>query len=300
MESKRIIIFGGSGFIGTSLVKYLSKLGYIPVVISRSKPSIEVEHAEWDGRHIGPWVSQLEGSYAFVNLVGKSVDCVKTPENADEILRSRVDSTRVIGEALKQITRKPKVWIQMSTAHIYGDSETALCDENSSLGFGLAPFVGKEWESEFHFALPSSIRGVIMRTSFVLGRNGGALPQLKRIARIGLGGKVGSGKQGMSWIHESDVNRFIVTSIENDHYTGIYNLSSPFPKSNQVFMSTLRFQLRVPFGLNSPAWLTRLGAKIIFKTDPELVLYGRYVLPKRLIDEGFEFHYSSLDQALVS
>jgi uncharacterized protein (TIGR01777 family) len=203
-----------------------------------------------------------------------------------------------MGEALREISYPPKVWIQMSTAHIYGDPPVMICTESSPVGEGFAPFVGTAWEQAFIESLPNGMRGVILRTSFVMGRNGGALPKLKRIAQLGFGGKVGHGKQGMSWIHEHDMNELIYQSIINTNYHGVYIASAPNPVSNEEFMRELRKALKMPIGLPAPEWLTRLGARFLFRTDPELALFGRYVKSERLEKEGFVFRFPFLREAL--
>lgn len=295
---KKVIITGGTGFLGISLAKFLKEKGYQPVLVARHTAKLDYHFVQWDGVNLGAWIEVLEGATAVVNLAGRSVDCIKTPDHCDEILRSRVDSTKVIGEALKLIKNPPKVWVQMSTAHIYGDSVSQVCDEDSSTGYGLAPFVGAAWEKTFLAALPEKTRGVRLRTSFVIGRNGGALSSLKRIVNLGLGGKVGSGKQGMSWIHEFDLNNLIYEAITNDKYDGFYIASAPNPISNQKFMKELRRTMKSIIGLSLPLFMVKFGAKYIFKTDPELAIYGRYVRSKRLEEEGFVFRYPNLNQAL--
>lgn len=297
---KKILIFGGTGFIGLSLAKHLKAEGYMPILIARNKPKNYTPHPfiKWNAVHTGAWKHELEEAYAIVNLAGRSVDCVKTPANCDVILRSRVDATLAIGAALKEIKNPPKIWIQMSTAHIYGDPPTQVCTEGSSSGYGLAPFVGKKWEDAFLKSLPNNMRGVRLRTSFVIGKNGGALHNLKRIVRLGLGGKVGDGNQGISWIHEHDMNAIITSAISQDQYEGVYIASSPNPVSNSEFMKSLRKKMRMPIGLSAPEFITKWGAKYLFNTDPELALYGRYVKSKRLEKEGFIFKYPHLKQAL--
>lgn len=296
---KKIVITGGTGFIGLSLANQLKENDYDVVLIARNKPKhVDFSFASWNGYELGDWVSVLENAYAIVNLAGKTVDCIKTPENCDLILRSRVDSTKIIGKALKTLTNPPKIWVQMSTAHIYGDPPSVICTEDASIGLGLAPTVGKAWEEAFFEAIPEGTRGVRLRTSFVIGKNGGALSSLKRIVKLGLGGTVGSGTQGMSWIHEFDMNNIIIQAIENKNYQGFYIASAPNPVSNKVFMKELRKHLRIPIGFPAPAFITRFGARYIFKTDPELALYGRYVKSKRLEEEGFEFKYPTLNEAL--
>ena len=294
---KRIVITGGTGFLGISLAKFLREKGFQPILVARHKPDLDFAFVQWDGVNLGDWCQVLEGAIAIVNLAGRSVDCIKTPDHCDEILRSRVDSTKVIGEALKLAKNPPKVWVQMSTAHIYGDSVSQVCDENSSTGYGLAPFVGKAWEKTFLTALPNNTRGVRLRTSFVIGRNGGALSSLKRIVKLGLGGRVGNGKQGMSWIHEFDLNNLIYEAITNERCDGFYVASAPSPVSNNEFMKQLRGRMKSFIGLSLPLFMIKLGAKYIFKTDPELAIYGRYVKSVRLVDQGFTFKYPDLSQA---
>lgn len=256
---------------------------------------------------MGPWAARLEGAAGLVNLVGRTVDCVKTPNHCDEILRSRVEATAVLGVACRAVAAPPAVWVQMSTAHIYGDPTDVWCDEDSPTGYGLAPTVGIAWEKQFTQSLLPQQRSVILRTSFVIGTNrgagGGALSKLAPLARLGLGGTVGSGRQGMSWIHEVDMNRLFERSLTHDAMTGVYVASSPSPVSNAQFMSTLRQAVpwpKVPLALPALEWMIRIGAPLLLRTDPELALYGRYVTSKRLEREGFVFTYPRLPEALAA
>lgn len=249
----------------------------------------------------------LDGAAGLVNLVGRTVDCVKTPEHCDEILRSRVEATRVLGIACRTVASPPPVWVQMSTAHIYGDPPSVWCDEDSPTGFGLAPAVGIAWEMEFARAVLPQQRGVVLRTSFVVGRNrgagGGALSKLVPLARCGLGGAVGSGRQGTSWIHEVDMNRLFERGLTNDAMHGVYVASSPNPVSNSEFMRGLRRAVpwpKVPLALPAFAWMVRIGAPLLLRTDPEIALYGRYVKSSRLEREGFAFTYPRLPEALAA
>ena len=305
--SGRIVIAGGSGFLGQSLARHLVALGCEVIILTRSASKISEavgEHVQWDARTLGEWKNCLDGANGLVNLVGRTVDCIKTPENCDAILRSRVEATTVLGEASRAVENPPPVWVQMSTAHIYGDPPNSpstpkiVCDENSAFGYGLAPTVGKEWEDALHAAASNEIRKVVLRTSFVIGKDGGALKRLGFLARIGLGGTVGHGRQGMSWIAEHDMNRIFERALTDDTMTGAYIASSPTPVSNKAFMKTLRMAIGMPIGLPAFAWMVKIGAPLLMRTDPELALYGRYVMPKRLLDEGFEFEYPELADAL--
>ena len=297
-----VVIAGGSGFLGQSLARHLTAAEYDVVTIARSAsvPSgAQWQHVTWDGRTVGEWARHLDGADAIVNLTGRTVNCIKTPDHCDEILRSRVESTEVIGRALKSVQTLPRVWVQMATAHRYGDPpEGVVIDEDSAFGYGLAPTVGAAWEDAFGRSAPAEMRRVVLRTSFVLGRHGGALATLARLARLGLGGKIASGRQGMSWIHERDMNRLFTRAIENDSMTGAYIATAPNPVSNEEFMRELRRAVGMPIGLPAFEWMVRIAAPSFLRTDPELALYGRYCVPKRLKDEGFEFSFQDLASAL--
>jgi NAD dependent epimerase/dehydratase family enzyme len=186
----------------------------------------------------------------------------------------------------------------MSTTHIYGDPPSETCDENSIFGYGLAPTVAKAWEEAHIDYIPKGIRSVILRTSFVISKNGGALPRLERLTRLGLGGKISHGNQGISWIHYSDMNRIFRKAIESEEMCGAFIASSPYPVSNKVFMRELRNILNVRIGLPATTWMVKIGAPLIMKTDPELALYGRYCIPTRLSNQGFTFTFPHLNQAL--
>ena len=249
----------------------------------------------------------MEGAAGIINLAGRTVDCIKTPDHCDEILRSRVEATQVVGCAMRSIASPPRVWVQMSTAHIYGDPPSAVCDEDAPFGYGLAPTVGKAWEETFAAAVLPSQRGVILRTSFVIGKpnvgGAGALGRLGSLARLGAGGTVRSGTQGMSWLHEQDMNRIFERGLTDTMMRGVYVASSPQPVANREFMRTLRRHAgglgRRGIGLPAMEWMVRIGAPLLLRTDPELALYGRFVMPRRLIAEGFEFRYPSLAEALA-
>lgn len=308
-QPRRVVIAGGSGFLGVSLAHYLADAGWQVTVLSRNRPRPEGpwEHVAWDARSIGSWTASLDGAMGIVNLVGRTVDCVKTPDHCDEILRSRVEATRLLGIACRTVASPPPVWVQMSTAHIYGDPPSVWCDEESPAGYGLAPTVGIAWEAEFTRAVLPQQRGVVLRTSFVVGRDrgagGGALSKLAPLARCGLGGAVGSGRQGMSWIHEVDMNRLFERSLTDDAMHGIYVASSPNPVNNAEFMRCLRRAVpwpKVPLALPAFAWMVRLGAPLVLRTDPEIALYGRFVTSSRLEREGFAFTYPRLPEALAA
>ena len=311
-EAKRVVIFGGTGFIGLSLARLLLSENYAVFLIARhttdevdklvaqyKQDDERCRFLAWDAEGLGPWVSSLESATAVINLAGRTVDCIKTPENVDVILRSRVETTRLIGRALRALETPPRIWVQMSTAHIYGDPPTARCTEQSAYGYGLAPDVGQAWEAAHVESLLPQMRSVILRTSFVLGTSGGALPTLALLCKLRLGGTVGSGTQGMSWLHEADMNRIMMRALEDQSMSGAYIATAPNPVSNKHFMKALRQSLGVRLGLPTLTWMVKMWAPLLFNTDPELALYGRYCIPQRLLDEKFEFLFSDLDAALT-
>ncbi|MEQ9616679.1 MAG: TIGR01777 family oxidoreductase [Phycisphaerales bacterium] len=302
-KARRVLIAGGSGFLGTNLARALRGRGDGVLVLTRgaAREADGVRFMTWDGRTVGPWAEELPRVDAVVNIAGRTVDCVKTPDHVDEILRSRVESTRVLGEACARTGATPRVWVQMSTAHIYGDPPIGVTiDEDSAFGHGLAPDVGRAWEAAFEDAKPDDTRGVILRTSFVLGRDGGALKRLMTLARFGLGGTVGSGDQGISWIHERDMDRLFLRAIDDESMSGASIATAPNPVSNREFLRALRGAMKMPIGLPALAWMVRIGAPLIMRTDPELALYGRYCVSKRLESEGFEFEHPEIGPALRS
>ncbi len=304
MNEKTVVIAGGSGFLGVSLASHLLESNFKVTILSRNRPRVDGkwEFVEWDARTLDGWQSVIDGADAVVNLVGRTVDCRKTPGHCDEILRSRVEATCVLGEAMRSVASPPPVWVQMSTAHIYGDPPSVICTEKSSFGYGLAPDVGKAWERQFADSIGSDQRGVVLRTSFVVGRDrgagGGALSRLRFVTRLGLGGRIASGRQGMSWIHEKDMNRIFERAILDSSMQGAYIASSPNPVSQRDFMCCLRRSLRMPIGLPATETMVRLGARWLLRTDPELALYGRYVIPERLELAGFSFEFPELADAL--
>ena len=296
----RIVIAGGTGFLGTHLAHHLSASGCEVIVLGRhaATPAGPWRAVRWDARRVGDWVAHLDGAAALVNYVGRSVDCIKTPDHYDEILRSRVEATRVLGQACRAVAKPPGTWVQMSTAHIYGDPPEVTCGESAAFGYGMAPFVAQAWEAEYERAKLDSQRGVVLRTSFVIGKGGGALRRLALMTRLGFGGTVAPGTQGMSWLHIADMSRLVERGIADATMGGVYIASAPKPVSNREFMAALRRAMRMPIGLPAFGWMVRFGAKVLLRTDPELALYGRYVVPRRLLDEGHEFRFPDLDAAL--
>lgn len=303
ITTKNVFIPGGSGFLGQAVARHLTAAGYGVTILSRNEPRGDYagRWLRWDGQTVGDdWLGALDGAAAVINLAGRTVDCRKTPDRCDEILRSREDSVNTLGEAMRRCDHPPPVWVQAGTAHIYGDPPNQVCDEDTTPGYGLAPFVAQRWEAAFNTALPATTRGTILRTSFVIGNTGGALPVLTRIARLGLGGTIGHGRQWISWLHIEDFCRIVERAITDADMQGIYNVTSPEPATNRDFMHRLRRATHRPTGLPAPAWLIRLAAATVLDTDPELVLFGRNITPKRLTELGYDFAFPTLDAALTN
>ena len=240
-----------------------------------------------------------------VNLVGRSVDCIKTPDHQDEILRSRVEATRVLGEAMRAIdTATASLGANEHGAYRGRSADVLICDEDSPPGYGLAPFVAQAWEEAYRhervtFTAASHSANQFRHRPRSRLRRRSALTRLGWLTRLGLGGTIGSGTQGFSWIHETDLNRLFERAITDQSMQGIYIASSPNPVPQKQFMAELRRTLHIPFGLPAFAWMVRLGAPLLLKTDPDLALYGRYVVSKRLAKEGFDFRFPNLPPAVA-
>lgn len=306
---RRIVIAGGSGFIGTALTRHLCKT-YDVAILGRKTNVARgirggqedtqrngIRSVQWNARELDRWAEELEGAYAIINLTGKSVNCRYTAANKKEILESRTLSTKVLGEAVKSLENPPKVWIQMSSSTIYRHSEDKPMDETfGEIGDDFSMNVCREWERTFNELELPGIRKVIMRTAFVLGPDDGAFPTLFNLVRFGLGGKQGSGKQMMSWIHIKDVVG-VVDWMLNRNVDGVFNVTGPQPIDNQTFMKTFRKIHGSIIGLPSPKWLLTFGSALI-GTEPELILKSRWIIPKRLLQEGYRFQFTSLDAAL--
>ena len=300
---KKAVLAGGSGFLGQALARSLLADGYEAVVLSRSvSPSgASGRFVPWDGQSLGEWKKELEGAEAVFNLTGRSVDCRYTEANRELILNSRVDSTKVLGQAIRECVEIPKVWLNSSTATIYDDrrGDRDPHDEGSEdLGTGFSVSVAQAWEKAFEGSSVEGLRKVALRVSIVLGRDGGAFPVMKRFAKLGLGGAQGPGSQWMSWLHIDDwvgVARFL---MENPSIEGPVNLASPNPVTNASFMREMRKRFApMGIGLPAPSLFVRIGA-FFMRTAPELVLKSRKVVSATLAEAGYSFKYPDLAQAI--
>ncbi|MGE8526012.1 MULTISPECIES: TIGR01777 family oxidoreductase [Chryseobacterium] len=292
----KIIIAGGTGFLGDNLEKYFTEKGDQVLILTR-KPKRKNE-LYWNAKTVGEWRNSLEKADVLINLTGKSVDCRYTEKNKREIYSSRIDSTQVLQEAVNNCLDKPKIWLNASSATIYVHSEKHLnTEENGVIGDDFSMNICKSWEEEFFTVKNEETRKVALRTSIVMGNNGGAFPKLKLITKLGLGGKQGRGQQMVSWIHIDDFCKAVEWIINNENIQGAVNVTAPNPVSNEEMMRKLRKQLNIPFGLNAPVWQLEI-ASILLKTETELLLKSRNVYPEKLSKTGFEFSYPGIDETI--
>lgn len=296
---KKIVIAAGTGFLGNALINHFKDTAAEIVVLTRGKASIKnsVRYITWDAKTMTGWERELDGADALINLAGKSVDCRYTEANKNEIMASRVNSTVVLGKAINACANPPKHWLNSSTATIYRHSTDKQMDEaTGEIGHDFSMNVAKVWERVFFEANTPNTLQTALRTSIVLGKEGGAFVPLKKLAQMGFGGKQGSGTQFVSWIHEKDFAGAVQFIISNK-MQGAVNVVSPTPIKNSAFMKALRAAINIPFGINIPSWALGFGAKLI-GTETELVLKSRNVIPARLTKSGFTFEYGNLDKAL--
>lgn len=298
MSRQRIVIAGGSGFLGRAITADLTVAGYEPVILTRGPERVEhgARFVRWDGKTPGPWISQLDGAAAVINLAGRSVNCRYTAANRREILESRLDSVRALGEAIARCAAPPSVWVQSGTAAIYGDAGERLCDERTPPGDGFSPDTAVAWEEAFHQLPLPATRRVLLRIGFALGADGGALGTLAVLARCFLGGRVGPGRQWMSWLHVKDLSRIVRWAIERQDVEGLLLAVSPNPVRNDVFMCELRRAVGRPWSPPAPRWAVRIGSWLL-RTEPELALRSRRCVPRRLLDLGFTFDFPDLPGA---
>jgi uncharacterized protein (TIGR01777 family) len=242
---------------------------------------------------------ELEGADLLINLTGKNVNCRYNQKNKDEILNSRVNATVALGKAFETLRTPPKVWIQSASATIYRHAEDRAMDEiTGEIGEGFSVDVCNAWEKTFWEQNAPHTRKVLLRIGIVLGKSDSALPRMLRLARFGLGGQQGNGKQYMSWIHEDEVVSIMDWIYKHEEIKGTFNCTSPQPLTNANFMRCIRTVCNVPFGVPTPAWLLTIGAWLI-GTETELILKSRWVLPKKLIEAGYVFRFPHLSDTLT-
>jgi uncharacterized protein len=301
----KVVIPGGTGQVGTALGRVLRGDGHEVVVLTRRAAG--VGQVFWDGERLGPWAREVDGCDVVINLAGRSVSCRYTKENLTEMMRSRVRSARVVGQAIAAADRPPRTWLQMSTATIYAHTDGAANDDITGVIGGsedgvpgywaFSVDIAQAWERELDEAVVPATRKVALRSAIVMTPDrGGAFDVLSRMARLGLGGPVAGGGQYVSWIHEDDFTAAVRFIIGRDVLTGPVNLASPGPVRHRDFMRELRAAWGVPVGLPATRWMAELGALAI-RTYTELLLKSRRVVPGRLTAAGFEFRHGTWPDA---
>jgi uncharacterized protein len=303
----KIIIPGGSGQVGTILARAFLKDGQEVVVLTRKPVSAPWNVVQWDAVNPGEWTKELEGADAVINLTGRSVNCRYTQENRGLIMDSRVQSTRAVGEAIARATRPPRVWLQASTATIYAHRYDGDNDEANGIVGGnesdvpetwrFSIEVATAWERAADEAFTPQTRKVLMRSAMTLSPDsGGVFDVLLGLVRRGLGGKAGDGRQYISWVHEQDFVRAVYWLIEHENIVGPVNIASPQPLPNAEFMRELRRAWGINFGLPAAKWMLEIGA-IFLRTETELILKSRRVVPGRLLQEGMKFQFPTWSEA---
>ncbi|MGW1911705.1 TIGR01777 family oxidoreductase [Streptomyces sp. NPDC002076] len=303
----KVVLPGGTGQIGTILDRALTAAGHEVTVVTR-RPTDE-RQVGWDGTTLGRWAEVVDGSDVVINLAGRSVSCRYTAENLRAMMDSRVNSARVVGQAIAAAAQPPRVWLQMSTATIYAHRFDAPNDEATGVIGGsetgvpdywsYSVDIARNWERAQAEAPTPATRKVALRSAMVMSPDrGGVFDVLLGLARLGLGGPVAGGAQYVSWIHDKDFVRAVKFLIDRDDMEGPVNLASPGPLPQQEFMRTLRTARGVPVGLPATRWMAELGA-FALRSDTELLLKSRRVVPGRLAAAGFDFAYPEWQPAAV-
>jgi uncharacterized protein (TIGR01777 family) len=294
----KVVIAGGSGSLGRRLADDLRQRGAEIVVLTRvRRPDLRHRQVVWDGRTVGAWAAELEGS-VVVNLAGELVDRRPTAANIELLRRSRVEPTRALVGAAAGLASPPVLWLQMSTVAIYGDAGEAELDEGHLPADGPPQMAGvaKAWERAVEGA--AAERVVVLRTSLVLDRGTPAFERLASLTRLGLGGRIGTGDQWTSWIHVDDFLRAVRFVADHPALDGVVHVTAPEPIRNRDMMAVLRSALHRPWSPPTPKPLVHTGAWLL-RTDPALALTGRRCLPRRLIEAGFEFDHPRFDGAIT-
>jgi uncharacterized protein (TIGR01777 family) len=308
MNTSRIVLAGGSGFLGSVLAQRLANTSRDIVVLTRTPGSAppRTREALWDGATLGPWQKELDGAAAVINLAGRSVDCRYHARNRRLILNSRVGSTRVLGAAIAACASPPPVWLNSSTATIYRHSLERPMDEAGEIGAtpeakdAFSVEVARAWEETFDAARVPKTRKVALRTAMVLSAvPGGVFPVLRRLVRFGLGGTMASGRQFVSWIHETDFARAVEWLMHREDLFGPVNLVAPQPLPNREMMTTLRTLCGIPVGLPASLWMLEAGA-FFLRTETELLIKSRRAVPGRLLASGFNFQFSQFHDACLN
>lgn len=303
----RIVLPGGSGQVGTIVARHFYSQGHDVVVFARSANRVPWRTVPWDGKAVGPWTDELENADIVINLAGRNVNCRYNERNRRDIKESRVQTTRLLGGAIGRLSHPPRIWMNASTATIYRHAYDRAMDEAtgeigghehdapSSWRFSIE--VATSWEEAFFSSMTPGTRKIALRSAMVMSPDpDGIFDTLLRLVRFRLGGASGSGKQFVSWIHEQDFLRSIEYLIAHDDLDGAINIASPNPIPNAEFMAALRKAWGTRIGLPASAWMLELGA-VFLRTETELILKSRRVIPGRLLGRGFEFDFPTWNAA---
>lgn len=297
----KVVIPGGSGQVGTILARAFSRQGDEVVVLSRRRYQAPWRVVEWDGIEVDGWSKEIDGCDVVINLAGRSVNTRYTAANKREVLESRIQSTRAVAQAIARATKPPRVWLQASTATIYAHRYDAPNDERTGVIGGHEPDaprswrfsieVATKWEATAREASIPPTRLVLLRSSLIMSPDrGGIFDMLYRLVRFGLGGQQGDGRQYVSWIHYEDFTRALMWLIDREEFAGVINVTAPQPLPNVEFMRALRTEAHIPIGLPASKWMLEIGA-VAMRTETELLLKSRRVIPARLLETGFDFRY---------
>lgn len=299
MRYNKIVLAGGSGCIGTVLAEDFKPICEEIIILSRHPHPAKdnIKTIVWDAKTTGDWVPQLDGADMLINLTGKSVNCRYTPANKQAIIDSRLSSIAALGKAIALLPTKPKLFINITSATIYRHAEDRPQDEfNGEYGKGFSVEVCKAWETMF-FAQAPEVRKVALRMAIVLSLNDGAFPRYLNLTKFGLGGIQGNGNQRISWIHEREISNMINFVFRREDLQGIFNASAPEPLSNKDFTKALRQRLGIPFGFPATKWMLEIGTALA-GTETELILKSRWVLPTRLLREGYVFKFATFQESI--
>ncbi|MDG1358145.1 MAG: TIGR01777 family oxidoreductase [Akkermansiaceae bacterium] len=295
---KKLIIAGANGFLGRHITRHFHANGWEVVGLARREQGLDsnCRFVLWDGKTMGAWSAELNGATALINLAGRSINCRHNKKNRRQIMESRVDSTTILGEAVSLCSHPPEVWLNASTASVYADAEKSPQGEGMKLGQGFFVDVAKGWEGAMMTAKVSEdVRRIALRTSLVMANEKGTVyDYLLKLSKLFLGGAVGGGKQMVSWVHVEDYCRAVEWLVDHDDIRGVVNVTAPDPLTNADMMKRFQKLAMRPFGLPATSWMARIGA-LVLRTEPELILKSNWVVPRRLLQNGFVFRHPEMN-----
>lgn len=301
----KVILAGGSGFLGRALARALSAAGWEVVILTRDPDRVPpaddlpaVRAVTWNGETGGAWAVELEGAAALVNLAGRSINCVHSLENSREILESRLNAVKAIGKGYARAKHPPPLWVQVSATGFYGNAGDRFCEDGLPPGPGFLAEVCRRWEEAFAAVDLPGVRRVVLRLGPVLDQKTGPFPAMLRLAKKFVGGAAGSGRQYLSWVHRDDAVAAFLAAITRPEMTGVYNVCAPGAVTNTEFMRELRSAVGRPWCPAAPEFVVRFVAEHHFFTDGNLVLHGQRCTPQKLLATGFQFKHPAVGGAI--